>query len=329
MSNELVVGPQSQVPALAMDEAELIEVLRSSLYPGASDSSIKMVVAWCRASGKDPIKRPVHIVPMRVKKAGAGKEEERYEYRDVIMEGIGSLRTDAQRTGQFAGMKAAVFGPDKTMKLGPKEYTFPEWCELTVLRLVAGGHVAEFSSGRVRWLETYATKKWDSVEPNAMWAKRPYGQIEKCAEALALRRGFPEIGSQPTETEMRGKTIGDDDDDAVVIDGGEIKMPKPKVVGAESPRTGTENAAAERGRESPTGQGVEDPAPPATAGVVEDGGQKADQSAAVSVGAVAFLRKKIVAAGLDFDDVLKKHGLENGEPISPLQFKAIKATLAD
>ncbi|CAJ0997499.1 hypothetical protein SODG_005668 [Sodalis praecaptivus] len=43
--------------------------------------------------------------------------------------------------------------------------------------------------------------------PNAMWKKRPYGQIAKCAEAQALRKAWPEIGQQPTAEEMEGKTL--------------------------------------------------------------------------------------------------------------------------
>ena len=57
------------------------------------------------------------------------------------------------------------------------------------------------------WLENYATDSARSTAPNRMWGKRPRGQIAKCAEAQALRKGWPEIGQSPTAEEMEGKTI--------------------------------------------------------------------------------------------------------------------------
>jgi len=77
---------------------------------------------------------------------------------------------------------------------------------------LAGGTVAEFTS-REFWLENYATKGGaeKSLAPNAMWTKRPRGQIAKCASAQALRIAFPEIASQPTADEMEGKQLHPDD----------------------------------------------------------------------------------------------------------------------
>jgi hypothetical protein len=74
--------------------------------------------------------------------------------------------------------------------------------------LLQTGQIVEFTAKEF-WKENYATKggKEKSVAPNAMWTKRPYGQIAKCAEAQALRKAFPEIGSEPTADEMEGKTF--------------------------------------------------------------------------------------------------------------------------
>ena len=56
-------------------ERELMDVLKNSLYPGAADASVMMVMGYCRAAGLDVMKKPVHIVPIwnkdEVKELGA------------------------------------------------------------------------------------------------------------------------------------------------------------------------------------------------------------------------------------------------------------------
>jgi hypothetical protein len=54
-------------------------------------------------------------------------------------------------------------------------------------------------------METYA-RQGASELPNSMWAKRTRGQIEKCAEAGALRKAFPEeLGNEYSAEEMEGQ----------------------------------------------------------------------------------------------------------------------------
>jgi len=194
--------------ALALSEPELLEVLQSSLYPGAASASIRMVLGYCKAAGLDPMQKPVHIVPMWDSKAG--------QMRDVVMPGVNLYRTQAARSGQFAGMSEPEFGPDKTQTLGGVEITFPEWCKVTARRALANGIVAEFTALEY-WIENYAVKggKEKSIAPNAMWTKRPRGQIAKCASAQALRIAFPEIASQATAEEMEGKTLQPDADGVI------------------------------------------------------------------------------------------------------------------
>jgi phage recombination protein Bet len=169
-------------------------VLQSSLYPGANVNSVRMVLGYCKAAGLDPMQKPVHIVPMWDSKAG--------NMRDVVMPGIGLYRTQAMRSGECAGITEPEYGPDVTQAIGGQTITFPAWCRVTVKRRLPSGEIADFTAKEF-WLENYAIKggKEKSVAPNAMWTKRPYGQLAKCAEAQALRRAFPELGSQPTSDE--------------------------------------------------------------------------------------------------------------------------------
>ncbi len=164
------------------------KALVEAIFPNATSvESVILALSYCRARKLDPFKRNVHIVPIW------NKDLRRYV--DTIWPGIGELRTTAFRTGEYAGRGATTFGDDITKKVGSKEMTFPEWAQVSVFRMVKGQRV-EFSGPRVYWLETYANIKRDDETPNDMWENRPRGQIDKCAEAAALRAAFPEeIGS--------------------------------------------------------------------------------------------------------------------------------------
>jgi len=209
--------------AMALTVDETINVLRASLYPGAAVESVKMVISYCQASGLDPFQKPVHIVPMYAatgQKDGSGKDIK--AMRDVVMPGIGLYRTQAARSGQYAGVSEPEFGEDVTENLSGSNVTYPKWCKVIVKRQMENGAIVEFAAKEL-WKENYATKGKDSSAPNAMWFKRPYGQIAKCAEAQALRKAFPEIGSQPTADEMEGKF-----DEYIDGNTGEIVSKKPE-----------------------------------------------------------------------------------------------------
>lgn len=185
--------------ALALPEEELLRVLGSSLYPGANPDSIRMVLGYCKVAGLDPMQKPVHIVPMYDWKSKS--------MRDVVMPGIGMYRVQAARNG-CAGVTEPEYGPDITENVGGQPITFPAWCRVSVLRRQPSGAVDTFTAKEL-WKENYAVKggQEKSIAPNAMWTKRPYGQLAKCAEAQALRKAFPEIGSQPAAEEMEGKPL--------------------------------------------------------------------------------------------------------------------------
>ncbi|CAB5220211.1 bet_lambda, phage recombination protein Bet [uncultured Caudovirales phage] len=196
--NQISAAPQTAV-AIASDD-ELIRVLGRSLYPNAKPESIALVLGYCRAAGLDPMLKPVHIVPMWDSKA-------RVE-RDVIMPGIGHYRVQASRSGQYVGKSEPEYGPEVREKFGTLEVVYPEWCKITVRRSI-GGYVADFTATEY-WRENYATAGRDTAAPNAMWKKRPRGQLAKVAEAQALRMAFPELIGAETAEEMEGKDLAAD-----------------------------------------------------------------------------------------------------------------------
>jgi phage recombination protein Bet len=211
-----IQGWYEQYPDLAIRgiDEQIWNALSATLYPGAQMQSILMAWDYCAARKLDIMLKPVHLVPMSIKtgmKDNAGKDI--YESRDVPMPGIGLYRIQASRTGDYAGSSEPEFGPAVTHEFAheykgnatKKKVTFPEWCKYTVQKLI-GDRIVSFSVKEF-WLENYATQSRYSDLPNAMWEKRPYAQLAKCAEAQALRRGWPEIGQDPTAEEMEGKAF--------------------------------------------------------------------------------------------------------------------------
>lgn len=291
-----VVPFKANIPSLHMDEAELIAVLSSSIYPGAKPESIKLAIGYCRAAGLDPLQKPVHIVPIDVKsgrKDNNGKDI--YEKRDVIMPGVGLYRIQAARSNGYAGMSEPEFGPEKTLKLGKDDskadYTFPEWCKVTVHRVVNGQTVA-FTAIEY-WIENYATAGNWTTEPNKMWKKRPRGQLAKCAEAQALRKAFPELGAAPTADEMEGKVI---DAETVVID-------QPRLV--EQPKAKTESAAPANASTSSSPEGIPNA-----------GGNGAAPDQPMKPSQVAIIKAKLRNSGLTEIDLgagFPDHSLEPKE----------------
>jgi len=200
MSNEntqLAVLPQAALSRQV--DASQWNALKE-MFDQASDQSVGLVIDYCRARKLDPMKKPVHIVPVWSNRRKCMVE--------TVWPSISEIRTTAARTGLFAGQDETKFGPIQKQDLGnAKNFEFPEWAQVTVYRLVAGQRCA-FVGPKVYFLESYATAKRDTQEPNAMWSKRTWGQLEKCAEAAALRRAFPEETGL-TADEMAGKSLDD------------------------------------------------------------------------------------------------------------------------
>lgn len=183
------------------------KVLCESIFPAAkTPDSIVLALSYCKARRLDPFKRNIHIVPIYDAKKGGEVE--------TVWPGIAELRTTAMRTKGYAGLDAPAFGPMITRKFKDSqksggtytdveiEVSFPEWCRITVHRIVQG-HRVQFPGPTVYWLEFYNKKSRFVEAPNEQWRRRPSQMLEKCAEAGALRRAFPEeFGEEYTVEEI-------------------------------------------------------------------------------------------------------------------------------
>jgi len=178
------------------------KALVEAIFPSAqSPESVILALSYCKARKLDPFKRVIHIVGIW--------DSQKNCMKDTVWPGIGELRTTAHRTGIYAGRDKTEYGPDVTKVWEGKdrkknfdyryEVTFPEWAQVTLYRTVNGQRVA-YAGPQVYWLETFGEDR--NGAPNSMWRKRPRGQIDKCAEAAALRSAFPEeVGNEYIDAE--------------------------------------------------------------------------------------------------------------------------------
>ena len=195
-------------------------------YPSAETSDVVMaVVEYCAVRKLDPYKHPVHVVPMYNSRLRRKVQ--------VVMQGINEVQITASRTGQWAGEDPPEWGPpiaktfrgsfendDGSKREIDVEMTFPEWCRVTVHRLV-GGHPRAFTE-ELSWIECYARASFRSEVPNARWQQAPRQMLHKCTKAAVLRAAFPEEAGFTAE-EMEDREI---DAGGMVIDG-KVEAPEP------------------------------------------------------------------------------------------------------
>jgi phage recombination protein Bet len=222
----VVEPPRMPMPVEAkardLDETKW-RALVDAVFPSAeTPGAILLAVDYCKARRLDPFKRAVHIVPMYNSKLARTVE--------TVWPGIGELRTTASRTGVWAGNDDCMFGRTIEQEFnqsrrgsgqrGPYENSasckmrFPEWAQFTVYKIVAGVRVP-FVGPKVFFVETFSGQKGLRV-PNERWQQSPRQMLEKCAEAAALRRAFPEeLSGEFTADEMEGQVVRADVDPAV------------------------------------------------------------------------------------------------------------------
>ena len=178
-----------------------VDVIRNAICVGATDEELEFFLATCKRLKLDPFARQIWFVKRKQKVIDDFGNE------DWLLVGkpetsIDGFRTIAERTGQYGGQDPIQWcGPDgKWLDVWLKN-TPPAAARAAVYRV---GIAAPFVAVSVFAEHAPYYRRGQDLVLSPMWQKMPAGQIAKCAEALAFRRGFPrDLSGIDTDTEQQ------------------------------------------------------------------------------------------------------------------------------
>jgi phage recombination protein Bet len=184
------MGLMMSTSLTVFEDPKQVALIKRTVAKDTTPAEFDQFLHICKAVRLDPIRRQIYCFIM--------SKNDPKKRQMTIVTSIGGYRAIAERTGNYRpGRVETTLGEKKDPACNPVgishatatvyKYVHGEWHEV-----VETAYWSEFAPLKEIWEDDKPSGKFQLDPRKDNWRRMPRVMIEKCAEAKALRRGWPD-----------------------------------------------------------------------------------------------------------------------------------------